>query len=87
MVESTLCECHIAWSDTDVLLREFLKTTLRILPQPFCDNGLRFIKKISCYKLFCNIISLVEIESTNDRLEGIRENVLPSATRVFLFTF
>ncbi len=82
MVRTDFFQRLIRRRDADHLLRTFLEATLCILPEALLDNTLSLSKKLRSNEVARGIIALVEVDSTDNRLKRIGENILPRTPHI-----
>src|SRR3989338_8293289 len=82
-----LIEHDIIGRDPRALLCFFLKTAFCVLPKPFANDLFEPIEKTFVDKFLRRIITLIEKDRPNHRLERIRENILTRASGVLRLSF
>src|SRR5262249_3804161 len=65
-----------------MLLSSLLPAALGVLIRLPCDDSVDLVVEILCNKLLCCIVALIEIDSTNDRLEGVGEDDVACAASI-----
>src|SRR3989344_5343252 len=83
VVGTALAHDLVGRCDALLFLCKLLQFALGVLPEPACNDRIRFVEELVCDEFLCRLVAGVEVQSADECLKCVRKNYHPRATGIF----